>query len=63
LFALFDIHVCHGWTVDPQDEETFKAVTRFASFNAIMEKIVLLNEQKIDDEEETRQCTNTEISF
>ncbi|KAI8827217.1 uncharacterized protein EV422DRAFT_513067 [Fimicolochytrium jonesii] len=41
IFDLFRITLCHGWTVDPQDEETYRVVVgECGSYNAVVERIV-----------------------
>ncbi|KAJ3146256.1 Ubiquitin carboxyl-terminal hydrolase MINDY-1 [Geranomyces variabilis] len=41
VFDAFNIHLCHGWTVDPQDTETYSIVVNTCgSYNAVVEKII-----------------------
>ncbi|KAJ3202374.1 Ubiquitin carboxyl-terminal hydrolase MINDY-1 [Dinochytrium kinnereticum] len=41
LFDLCGITLCHGWTVDPQDEETYRVVVgRLGSYNRVVEAVV-----------------------
>ncbi|KAJ3044454.1 Ubiquitin carboxyl-terminal hydrolase MINDY-1, partial [Rhizophlyctis rosea] len=41
VFDLFDIRLCHGWCVDPQDEETYRVVVRQGgSYNRVVEMVV-----------------------
>ena len=41
LFNLFDVKLCHGWTVDPQDKETYRVVVKEkGSFNQVQEALV-----------------------
>ncbi|TPX72412.1 hypothetical protein SpCBS45565_g00570 [Spizellomyces sp. 'palustris'] len=41
VFDLFKIILCHGWTVDPQDEETHRVVvTECGSYNRVVEKVI-----------------------
>lgn len=41
LFDLFDVKLCHGWTVDPQDKETYRVVVKEkGSFNQVQEALV-----------------------
>ncbi|KND00931.1 uncharacterized protein SPPG_04033 [Spizellomyces punctatus DAOM BR117] len=41
VFDLFKIILCHGWTVDPQDEETYRVVvSECGSYNQVVEKVI-----------------------
>ncbi|KAJ3149321.1 Ubiquitin carboxyl-terminal hydrolase MINDY-1 [Geranomyces michiganensis] len=41
VFDAFNITLCHGWTVDPQDTETYAIVVdSCGSYNAVVEKII-----------------------
>ncbi|KAJ3079553.1 Ubiquitin carboxyl-terminal hydrolase MINDY-1, partial [Quaeritorhiza haematococci] len=41
VFDMFGISLCHGWTVDPQDEETYRVVVReVGSYNGVVERVI-----------------------
>ncbi|KAI8911343.1 hypothetical protein DFJ77DRAFT_469680 [Powellomyces hirtus] len=41
VFDLFQITLCHGWTVDPHDTETHRVIVQECkSYNAVVEKII-----------------------
>lgn len=41
LFEIFGIRLCHGWTVDPQDKETYQIiVNEKGTYNQVMEALV-----------------------
>jgi hypothetical protein len=41
IFDLFGITLAHGWTVDPQDEETYKVVVQsLGSYNKVVEAVI-----------------------
>ena len=41
LFTLFNIQLCHGWTIDPQDSTTFDTIVLGKnSYNHVMEALV-----------------------
>ncbi|KAI9095832.1 hypothetical protein DFS34DRAFT_164167 [Phlyctochytrium arcticum] len=41
VFDIFSVKLCHGWTVDPQDEETYRVVvTKCGSYNHAVETII-----------------------
>ncbi|KAJ3414040.1 Ubiquitin carboxyl-terminal hydrolase MINDY-1 [Chytridiales sp. JEL 0842] len=41
IFDLFGITLAHGWTVDPQDEETYKVVVEsVGSYNKVVEAVI-----------------------
>ncbi|KAJ3023709.1 Ubiquitin carboxyl-terminal hydrolase MINDY-1 [Thoreauomyces humboldtii] len=41
VFDLFKIQLCHGWTVDPQDDETHRVIVRkCGSYNRVVEQII-----------------------
>ncbi|KAJ3116223.1 Ubiquitin carboxyl-terminal hydrolase MINDY-1 [Phlyctochytrium bullatum] len=41
LFDLFGITLCHGWCVDPQDEETHRVVVgKMRSYNGVVEGVI-----------------------
>ncbi|KAI8808269.1 hypothetical protein BJ742DRAFT_286313 [Cladochytrium replicatum] len=41
VFDIFSIPLCHGWTVDHQDSETYRIVVRdLASYNRVVESII-----------------------
>ncbi|KAI8805332.1 hypothetical protein BJ742DRAFT_775273 [Cladochytrium replicatum] len=41
VFDIFSIALCHGWTVDHQDDETYRIVVRdLGSYNRVVESII-----------------------
>ncbi|KAJ3281467.1 Ubiquitin carboxyl-terminal hydrolase MINDY-1, partial [Blyttiomyces sp. JEL0837] len=41
VFDLFGITLCHGWTVDPQDQETWNVVVKsLGSYNRVVEAVI-----------------------
>jgi hypothetical protein len=41
VFKFFNIKLVHGWTVDPEDEETFRIIAKeCGNYNKVVEKII-----------------------
>jgi len=41
VFKFFNIQLIHGWTVDPEDKETYQViVNECGNYNKVVEKII-----------------------
>jgi hypothetical protein len=41
LFRLFEVQMCHAWTVDPQEQETYRVVVKEkGSYDALYSAII-----------------------
>lgn len=52
IFDLLEIGLYHGWLVDPQDQQTVRAVGK-CSYNQLVEKII--QQKSSEDEDDVRE--------